>query len=59
MVLITMTPPITTRRTGPEAVVPAPRPHLEEPSDVAPGDEDLLGDLDPGWLDWRDEQPPR
>ena len=56
MVIITMTPPTTTRRTGPEAVTPAPQPHLEEPADTTLRDEDLIGDLDPGWLAWRAEQ---
>jgi hypothetical protein len=56
MVLTTMTPPTTTRRTGPEAVTPTQQPHLEEPTDTALRDEDLIGDLDPGWLAWRAEQ---
>jgi hypothetical protein len=54
-----MNPPTTTRRTGPEAAPPAPRPHLEDPADTPLSSEDLIGDLDPGWLDWREKQAAR
>jgi hypothetical protein len=53
-----MNPPTTVRRTGPEAA-PAPRPHLEDPADAPLSGEDLIGDLDPGWLYWREEQAAR
>ena len=52
-----MNPPNTPLRTGPDAA-PQPRPHFEESVSPLTGD-DLLGDLDPGWLDWRDGQSAR
>jgi hypothetical protein len=54
-----MNPPNTIRRTGPEATPPAPQPRLEDPADTPLSGEDLIGDLDPGWLDWREHQARR
>ena len=52
-----MNPANSTYLTGPDAAS-EPRPHFEEPVNPLTGD-DLLGDLDPGWLDWRDDQSAR
>lgn len=54
-----MNPPTTNRRIGPDAVVPAlwPRPG-DSPENPLTG-EDLISDLDPGWLDWSEEQTRR
>jgi hypothetical protein len=56
MVSIIMNPPPDTRRTGPETARPALRPRLEDPGDAPLSTDDLIGDLDPGWLAWREER---
>ena len=51
-----MNPPQDTPRAGPEAALPAPRPRLEDQGDAPLSADDLIGDLDRGWLVWREEQ---
>lgn len=47
-----MNPPLTTLFGRPEALV---TPSLPDDSGGSPiTGEDLIGDLDPGWLDWRE-----
>lgn len=55
MVLITMNPPLTTRRDPVNLSLPL----LDDSGDSPLTGEDLIGDLDPGWLDWREEQADR
>jgi hypothetical protein len=55
MVVITMNPPVTTQRDHTDI----PRPGLDDSGDSPLTGEDLIGDLDPGWLDWREEQANR
>lgn len=55
MVLNTMNPPQATRRDQ----TSLPMPLLDDPGDSPLTGEDLIGDLDPGWLDWRREQARR
>jgi hypothetical protein len=54
-----MNPPQDTQRTGPVAAPPVPRPRLEDPAEAPLSTDDLIGDLDPGWLAWRKEQTAR
>ena len=55
MVLITMNPPPPTRRDPANL----PLSLLDDSGDSPLTGEDLIGDLDPGWLDWRREQARR
>jgi hypothetical protein len=60
MVLITMNPPLTTRKAGtPVASRRLRRRGHEALLETRLNGDDLLGDLDPGWLDWRDRQSRR
>ena len=52
-----MNPPQDTRRISPETAQPTLRPRLEDSGDAPLGTDDLIGDLDPGWLAWREGQP--
>lgn len=54
-----MNPPQDTQRTGPETAPPAPRPRFEDQGVAPLSGDDLIGDLDPGWLAWREEQAGR
>jgi len=51
-----MNPPQDTRRISPETARPTLRPRLEDSGDAPLSADDLIGDLDPGWLAWREGQ---
>ncbi|MBN2113890.1 MAG: hypothetical protein JW785_07175 [Acidimicrobiia bacterium] len=48
---------MTNRRTDPTPPIAWPR--TDDSGDSPLSGEDLIGDLDPGWLDWRDHQSGR
>jgi len=56
MVLITMNPAETTRHASQTPTAPSLWPRTDDSGDTPLTGEDLIGDLDPGWLAWRDEQ---
>lgn len=55
MVLITMNPPETTRHETRNPTTSGLWPRPDDSGDAPLTGEDLIGDLDPGWLDWREE----
>ncbi|MFH1331499.1 MAG: hypothetical protein ABIJ48_12755 [Actinomycetota bacterium] len=54
-----MNPPETTRHPSRAAMAPSLWPRADDPGNAPLNGEDLIGDLDPGWLDWRAEQSDR
>jgi len=48
---------VTNRRKDPTP--PIVRPRTDDSGEAPLNGEDLIGDLDPGWLGWREEQAGR